>query len=179
MTPWSVNVEVPVNGRVRKAVIELRRDGEVVHKDKRDLEVAKERQSLAADLAKLTGGATTAADLDRAMLVEFDRRQRERREKEEAEAWDQAGAEAPDDPEAESAARLAETSEDIRREAEALLRDPDLMDRITTDVESQGVAGEKELTAALYLVFTSRKLRRPLAARVRGPSTSGKSHVID
>jgi hypothetical protein len=73
---------------------------------------------------------------------------------------------------------LAQTPADVRADAEALLRDPDLIGRITADIELQGVAGEKELTATLYLAFTSRKLRRPLAARVRGPSTSGKSHVI-
>jgi hypothetical protein len=42
-----------------------------------------------------------------------------------------------------------------------------------------GVAGERELALALYLVGVSRKLARPLSARVRGPSTSGKSHVIE
>ena len=42
-----------------------------------------------------------------------------------------------------------------------------------------GVAGEKELAATVYLVGTSRLLAKPLAAIVQGPSSSGKSYVID
>jgi DNA-binding transcriptional ArsR family regulator len=183
MTPWSVDVQVLKNGRIHKAVVELRRDGNLVHQDKRDVQVAKERQALAKKLAQLTEGALSAEEFDQTILAGWDERQRELLAKEAA-ARAQAEAEgkaatADDDPEAESVRRLAETPEDIRQEAEALLRDPDLIDRITQDVELLGVAGEKELTATLYLVYTSRKLRKPLAARVRGPSSSGKSYLID
>ena len=46
MTPWSVDVQVPVNGHVRKAVVELRHNGDLVHEDKRDLEIARDRRDL-------------------------------------------------------------------------------------------------------------------------------------
>jgi hypothetical protein len=182
VNPYSVDVQVPVNGHVRKAVIELRRDGEPVYKDKRDLEVAKEREAVAAQLAKLTEGAIKAEDFEKDLLAGWDRSMKARLAKAEADAQAKAtGAARPEgtDPEAESWRRLEETPPDIRAEAEALLRDPDLIDRISDDIELQGVAGEKELVATLYLVYTSRKLRKPLAARVRGPSSSGKSHLID
>jgi hypothetical protein len=86
---------------------------------------------------------------------------------------------ADEDADAQEHRRLEATPADVRAEAEELLRRPDLIYRIADDIEVLGVAGEKTLTATLYLVFTSRKLGRPLAARVRGPSTSGKSYVID
>ncbi len=65
-----------------------------------------------------------------------------------------------------------------RDEADAMLQDPNLVDRIIEDLAALGVAGERELVLALYLVGTSRLLTRPLAAIVQGPSSSGKSYLI-
>ena len=183
MNPYSVDVQVPVNGRIRKAVIELRRNGDPVpvFSDKRDLQVAKERVAIAVQLAKLTDGAISAEDFEKDLLAGLDRGIKERLAKIEAEAKAKSASAAPpeDDPEAEGWRRLEKTPPDIRAEAEALLRAPDLIDRVAADIELQGVAGEAELVATLYLVYTSRKLKKPLAARLRGPSSSGKSHLID
>jgi hypothetical protein len=180
MSPWSVNVLVPVNGRIGKAAVELRHNGELKYQDKRDLEVAKEREALAAQLAGLTAGEVKPEDFEGQLLAGWDREKKSRLAKAEADAK-AAGAPASEDEdsEAEGGRRLEQTPLDVRDEAGALLRDPDLVDRVAKDVELQGVAGEMDLTATLYLVYTSRKLRRPLAARVRGPSSSGKSHIID
>jgi hypothetical protein len=68
---------------------------------------------------------------------------------------------------------------DVRADAEALLSDPRLARRVCEDVRRAGVVGEQKLALALYLVGTSAQLRKPLAAIVRGPSTSGKSFVVD
>jgi len=75
--------------------------------------------------------------------------------------------------------RLASMPEAVRAEARAVLESPDLLQRIVEDVAALGVAGERELVATVYLVGTSRLLPRPLAAIVQGPSSSGKSYVID
>src|SRR5262249_21335110 len=40
-------------------------------------------------------------------------------------------------------------------------------------------AGERDLTGILYLIATSRLLDRPLAGRVKGPTSSGKSFIIE
>src|SRR5262249_23147091 len=53
------------------------------------------------------------------------------------------------------------------------------MTRVADDIEALGVAGERAITAVLYLVGVSRRLSRPLSARVKGPSSSGKSYIID
>jgi hypothetical protein len=176
-----VDVQVPVNGRVRKAVIELRRDGELVYNDKRDLEVAKERAEVVEELARRTDGAVKPEELDKALLAGWDKGIKERQAKAEADARAEAAGTPPedDDADAEERRRLAKVPGEVRAEAERLLHDPDLIDRITDDIALMGVAGEKHLAAALYLVGTSRKLRRPLAARARGPSTSGKSFLIE
>jgi hypothetical protein len=100
------------------------------------------------------------------------------RETEEAASCLPASGDA-EDVDGEAACRLAETPEAIRSAAEAMLKDPDLLARVIKDIEAVGVAGEKELAATVYLVGVSRKLARPLAALVRGPSSSGKSYVIE
>jgi len=60
-----------------------------------------------------------------------------------------------------------------------MLEYPELLKRVVDDVAALGVAGERELAATLYLVGTSRLLPRPLAAIVQGPTSSGKSYIIE
>lgn len=79
----------------------------------------------------------------------------------------------------EPAALLAAMPQSVKVEARAMLEAPNLFQRVVQDIGSLGVAGEKELAATVYLVGTSRKLTRPLAAIVQGPSSSGKSYVIE
>jgi hypothetical protein len=74
---------------------------------------------------------------------------------------------------------LADMPQTARDEASSMLGDPDLFQRVLEDIESLGVAGERELTATIYLVGTSRLLGSPLAAIVQGPSASGKSYLIE
>lgn len=63
--------------------------------------------------------------------------------------------------------------------AEDYLASPDLMTRICDDIILLGVAGERALSATVYLVGTSRLLAKPLALIVQGPSSSGKSYVLE
>ena len=66
---------------------------------------------------------------------------------------------------------LKRMPEEARAEAAALLNDPLLIQGVVDDVAALGVAGEKELTATVYLTGVSRLLGRPLAAIVQGPSS--------
>lgn len=66
---------------------------------------------------------------------------------------------------------------DVVEEAEARLRDPNLLDKIMHDIEAVGVVGERPLAASCYLIGVSRQLRKPLAGIVQGVSSSGKSYV--
>jgi hypothetical protein len=83
------------------------------------------------------------------------------------------------DEENDAADLLEQMPEDVRTEAKAMLCDPLLIKYVIDDVAALGVAGERELTATVYLIGTSRLLDRPLAGIVQGPSSSGKSHLIE
>jgi len=41
------------------------------------------------------------------------------------------------------------------------------------------VAGEKRIAKLLYLAVTSRLLQRPVSVALMGPSSGGKSHVVE
>jgi hypothetical protein len=79
----------------------------------------------------------------------------------------------------DTAGLLAEMPADLRAEAETMLMDRLLIQRIVDDVAALNVAGEKELTATVYMVGTSRLLDRSLSAIAKGPSSSGKSYLIE
>jgi len=74
---------------------------------------------------------------------------------------------------------LAEIPEDLRERMTAILQSPELLCWIAAGIERMGVAGEHQLALTLYLTGTSRLLRKPLAVIVQGPSSSGKSYVIE
>jgi hypothetical protein len=77
------------------------------------------------------------------------------------------------------AALFADMPAGARNEAEAMLADPLLIQCVVDDVAALGVAGEKELTATTFLIGVSRLLDRPLSGIVQGPSSSGKSYLIE
>lgn len=73
---------------------------------------------------------------------------------------------------------LEQTPADIVREAEHLLADPRLVDRVVDDIATIGVVGERVLSATVYVQGLSRLLDEPISAIVQGTSSSGKSYII-
>lgn len=69
--------------------------------------------------------------------------------------------------------------DEVHNEALDLLNRKDMLGLILDDIEIMGVCGERMLTATIYLIGTSRLLKRPLAGIVQGKSSSGKSYIID
>ena len=65
------------------------------------------------------------------------------------------------------------------KEAREILRSGDLLDQIETDFDAIGVVGEEAYKLTAYLIASSRCLRKPLHAIVRGDSSSGKSYVAE
>lgn len=61
----------------------------------------------------------------------------------------------------------------------ALLRDPQLVDRIVADVEAIGVVGEGVNALVGYLAMVSRLLDKPLAILIQSTSAAGKSTLMD
>jgi len=63
-------------------------------------------------------------------------------------------------------------------ESEALARDPNILNRFVEDLHRAGVVGEDRVAKLLYLAVTSRLLDRPMSVIVKGPSSAGKSFLV-
>ncbi|MFC0075293.1 CHC2 zinc finger domain-containing protein, partial [Samsonia erythrinae] len=72
-----------------------------------------------------------------------------------------------------------ELDDDAKADALALLRDPNLISRLTDDLAACGVVGESTNLVAGYLAAVSRKLDRPLAVLIQSSSAAGKSSLMD
>jgi DNA primase catalytic core len=70
-------------------------------------------------------------------------------------------------------------SEEEEAEALALLKSPDLMQRILDDFHTAGVVGEETNKLVGYLAAVSRKLDKPLAVIIQSTSAAGKSSLMD
>jgi DNA primase catalytic core len=69
--------------------------------------------------------------------------------------------------------------EQERDTALELLKSPDLVERIVTDMERCGIVGESANLLAGYLAAVSRKLDAPLAILIQSTSAAGKSSLMD
>ena len=70
-------------------------------------------------------------------------------------------------------------SEPDHAEAMALLKAPDLLDRIVADFEACGIVGEATNKLTAYIAAVSRKLERPLAVVVQSSSAAGKTSLME
>lgn len=68
---------------------------------------------------------------------------------------------------------------DDEREALALLKSPDLLERIVCDFEAIGIVGEATNKLTAYIAAVSRKLERPLAVVVQSSSAAGKTSLME
>ena len=66
-----------------------------------------------------------------------------------------------------------------RTEALAWLSDPQLLERLASDLAALGVVGEEHNLMLCYLAVLSRKADRPLGVLVQSSSAGGKSTLID
>lgn len=83
------------------------------------------------------------------------------------------------DLDSQAQAALDDTPHDIKAGAETMLLAPDLLDRIAVDLVDIGIAGERELATIVFMTGVSRLLEKPLALIAQGPSSSGKSFVVE
>jgi hypothetical protein len=60
-----------------------------------------------------------------------------------------------------------------------LAREPRILDHFERELARSGVVGESLLGKLVFLVLTSRFLRRPVSIAVKGPSSGGKSFLVD
>jgi DNA primase catalytic core len=79
----------------------------------------------------------------------------------------------------EPAKQEVQLSDEERAEALALLRDPNLLERVVADFDRCGLVGEKNNKLIGYLAAVSRHLESPLAVLVQSSSAAGKSTLMD
>ena len=78
-----------------------------------------------------------------------------------------------------------EQAEGAERSAQAwalcadLARQTDILARFADDLARSGVAGESRVAKLIYLVVTSRLLSKPVSLAVKGPSSGGKSYLLE
>jgi hypothetical protein len=60
-----------------------------------------------------------------------------------------------------------------------LAGEPDILGRFAMELARSGVAGEEKIAKLLYLAVTSRLLIRPVSIALKGPSSGGKSYVVE
>jgi hypothetical protein len=156
-------------GNGLKAVLRVFDGEDLIDTDTVDLAKTAKRSEFAQRLAERTG--VPVEDVEAVLLRITNERSAANEPKPAPEPVDDLGE--------QTAAALEQTDPEVRQEAERLLEDPGLIDRIGADIESVGVAGEDDLRLTLYLIGTSRLLPRPLAAIVQGQSSSGKSYTVD
>lgn len=70
-------------------------------------------------------------------------------------------------------------TEDDQQTALALLKSPDLIGQIRTDLAACGVVGESNNLLAAYLAASSRRLNKPLAVLIQSSSAAGKSSLME
>ena len=134
------------------------------HVDQLDLYHSKQREQFVARAAEETGEAAEVLkrDLGRVLL---------KLEELQEEQIKQALK-----PEEKTAVRMEEAD---RSAALAFLRAPDLLARISGDIERFGYVGEETNKLVAYLAATSRKLDDPLGIVIQSSSAAGKSSLMD
>jgi hypothetical protein len=60
-----------------------------------------------------------------------------------------------------------------------LAEEPDILDRAARTVAALGVAGEVAAVKLLFLALVSRLLDRPVSVALKGPSSAGKSYIVE
>ncbi len=79
----------------------------------------------------------------------------------------------------DAGAAAVELSAEEQDEALALLRSPDLLDKLTEAFSAAGIVGEQTNVLAAYLAGASRKLAKPLAVIIQSTSAAGKSTLME
>jgi DNA-binding transcriptional ArsR family regulator len=71
------------------------------------------------------------------------------------------------------------TSHEAWERSSELAKAPNILERFAEELARSGVAGESRIAKLLYLAVTSRLLERPVSIALKGPSSGGKSHVVE
>src|SRR5215216_2395498 len=71
------------------------------------------------------------------------------------------------------------TSHEAWEQCKELAKASNILERFAAELAKSGVAGESRIAKLLYLAVTSRLLEKPVSIALKGPSSGGKSHVVE
>jgi hypothetical protein len=71
------------------------------------------------------------------------------------------------------------TSQEAWERSSELAKVPNILERFAAELAQSGVAGEVRTAKLLYLAVTSRLLEKPVSIALKGPSSGGKSYVVE
>jgi len=155
---YSARVQSTLLGRLRVTVKVTR--GDLFHVDTLDLYASRSRSEFGKRVCKVFGAEAAAVESALLALV--------------------ADAERKADHDIdEGSAEPAVMTDAERGEALALLKCPDLLDRVARDIDALGYVGEETNKRLIYLVAISRKLSDPLSAVILSQSGAGKSYLTE
>jgi hypothetical protein len=80
---------------------------------------------------------------------------------------------------AHEAAQIKQRSELAWEDCKQLAHEPDILDCLADDVRRTGLVGEARAVKLTYLAVVSRLLPRPVSEALKGPSSAGKSHLVE
>jgi len=167
-------VVTPHNGAARRLVMVLE-NGAEVFRDKVDVDNANARKRFFEGLGQtLQRPGQELAHAFEGLLLNL------------ADEADKAAAEQAargngnsTDPFEIACREIEKTPPEIVTEAERMANSPELLREVYQDICTLGVAGEAETALTVWLVGVSRLLTSPLAAVIVGPTSSGKSYVLE
>jgi hypothetical protein len=163
-----------VNGAAYREVC-VKHNGETIFFDKLDVGKAKARQQFLKQVAQRIG--REFAELER-YDIELVRLAQEADAAADAEADAQA-SEAETDPFAIGKRELEKTPGDVVEAARQMASDPQLLEVVYEDLQWLGLEGEYETALTVWLIGVSRVLDTPMAGVVVGPSSTGKSYILN
>jgi hypothetical protein len=76
-------------------------------------------------------------------------------------------------------AEVEATSREAWERCQKLAEESDILGHFAKELARSGVAGESRTAKLLYLAVTSRLLERPVSVALKGPSSGGKSYVVE
>jgi hypothetical protein len=94
------------------------------------------------------------------------------------EKFDQALSQATPFVEYEQRQLRAQESETWQK-CKDLAQSPNILDAVSEEVRGMGVTGEERIVKILFLAMVSRFLGRPISVAIKGPSSAGKSYILD
>jgi Bifunctional DNA primase/polymerase, N-terminal len=174
---FELRLDLICGDRHSKALVRAYQSDNLLHADRLDLASATRRKSFAKSIAgKLIAAQpenstkqrdAIAQEIEKTLLAKLDQFRR----------TSPGNMEQSEEPDHDGL--LEAMPDETKGEAEQILEDPELMQRIATDIAAIGVAGEEDLALTTYLLGISRLLNEPLSAITNGHTSTGKSFVAE